>query len=70
MKRANKGKPANDNRAELGGRNRIEDALEKANSLEKDYDNAINDKPDADNTKAYEYLNEAIRVLTGASTDM
>ena len=70
MKRANKNKAANENRGDIGGRNRLEQALDQAGSLERDYDNAVNDKPGADNAKASEYLAEAIRVLTAASTDV
>lgn len=70
LKKGLKPKVVNENRGDIGGHNRLHQALDQAAALEKDYDYALNDKPGADNTKAMEYLAEAIRVLTAASTDV
>jgi hypothetical protein len=69
-KRGGKAKAVNENRGDIGGRNRLEQYMEQAAALERDYDNAVNDKPGSDNSKAMDYLVQAVNILTQASNDV
>jgi hypothetical protein len=69
MRRGAKSKAVNDPR-DLGGRNKLDIALEAATKLEQDYDNAVNDKPEFENQRAMELLNQAINQLSAVTNEV